>query len=313
MNLGELSQLRSLTPSFAAWLLARYPERLVSSDKDMLTNGVAAASLQSLPTCGRPAKPRKDPRSQERVSVEPPTKIYTDYPECIACQEFITSDQYTFVDSPEEADFLFVVKNIRNFLQIDQLVCQFPYEGGFLQKVRPILSMSLSDFILVISLQDLLPLTVREYAYTTKAPYWWLPCFDLSTEFHFFSSMYRLRFERGLCNDWIIKPATGTRAIGHKIIISNTEPSNSVFKPQGIVELNLCELAAAAPMLEEEASEFGVRYSAVRRDTVAQLLVHKPLLVRGVKFDLRVFAFMKSFEPFIGKNILDVSHCCSFL
>jgi hypothetical protein len=88
-----------------------------------------------------------------------------------------------FVDSPEEADFLLLFENISNFLSIPlhQRVNQFPYEGGLVRK-------------------DLLPLTVRKHCFSPGgiAPRWWLPCFDLSTEFHIFSTFFRLNPNRFL-------------------------------------------------------------------------------------------------------------------
>jgi len=36
------------------------------------------------------------------------------------------------------------------------------------------------------------------------------------------------------------------------------------------------------------------------KERVAQLLIYKPLLVRGLKFDLRTFVFVRSFYPLEG-------------
>ena len=44
------------------------------------------------------------------------------------------------------------------------------------------------------------------------APFYWLPSYDLSTEFHLFKQDFHSR----KCN-WILKPSQGARGEGHKL------------------------------------------------------------------------------------------------
>jgi len=176
--------------------------------------------------------------------------VHTDYPEVAAAAR---TPAVRFVDQPRDAAFLFLTRHVKDFIRLDprQCIAQFPYEGGFVRK-------------------DLLPLTVRRHCYGTPgalaaAPGWWLPCFDLSTEFHLFAAEHRRRGESGAPNTWIIKPSQGARAQGH------------------ILARGLAECAAAAPPGTEK---------------VAQLLVRSPLTARGRKFDMRWFVLVRSFVPF---------------
>ncbi len=134
------------------------------------------------------------------------------------------------------------------------------------------------------------------------SPSWWLPCYDLSTEFHTFAEEYDSRMTNHLPNRWIIKPAQGARGIGHKVIFSQDAAG-------------LQQAAASAPLFQNDLLNLvagcseGVNTTRIHPDTlpfdgvdrIAQLLVHRPLLVRGRKFDIRVFVFVRSFEPFEGE------------
>lgn len=156
-------------------------------------------------------------------------------------------------------------------------------------------------------------MTVRQRCYRPDAaggycaPQWWLPCFDLSTEFHLFAAEYRKRATAtganiadssvlpdsgSETNCWIIKPARGTRGIGHLIVTSSDEAG-------------LQQIAQSCPMLQLEYEEGRiVGINAFRQrpmDRIAQLLVTRPLLVKKRKFDLRLFVFIRSFVPFEGK------------
>jgi hypothetical protein len=67
-------------------------------------------------------------------------------------------------------------------------------------------------------------LTVRKYCYIDgKPPAWWNPYYDLSTEFHLFAADYKRRQRDNLPNRWIIKPAQGTRGLGHRIVDSTSD------------------------------------------------------------------------------------------
>lgn len=108
-----------------------------------------------------------------------------------------------------------------------------------------------------------------------QPPSWWLPCFDLSTEFHFFTNEVQRRARLGESNHWILKPAQGSRSIGHRIVIASD--------PEEILR---------------ECAEPVIKDSAI--DRVAQLIVDKPVLFERRKFDLRLFVVVKSFAPLQG-------------
>ncbi len=129
----------------------------------------------------------------------------------------------------------------------------------------------------------MLSLTVRRYCYIDKKPpIWWLPMYDLSTEFHLFSIEYNMRCQRRLPNNWILKPSVGTRAMGHRVIdrYDNFEEGMRTigkFSPQ------------YKALLYEDGPVGGC---------IGQLLVENPLLVNGIKFDMRVICLVRSYEPF---------------
>lgn len=187
---------------------------------------------------------------------------------------------------------------------------------------------------------------MRRYCKTEDGvlPKWWLPCYDLSTEFHFFVEEVIKRSSSGdndTCdsNTWIIKPAQGTRGLGHHILVDHCsrsiiDPSNKSFVNQALYDKKgfiyeglydvkdnrifqmLQEAASIAPLLSighlpipmssvNSGQPLTGQQVEVSSDRIAQLLVKKPLLVRGIKFDLRVFVFVRSFVPFEG-----TASCC---
>ena len=169
------------------------------------------------------------------------------------------------------------------------------------------------DTVCVVT-QDLLILTIRQYCTkrlpdgTLIYPEWWLPCYDLSTEFHLFVSDYRDRLatvrngsgsdSQACHNSWIVKPAGGTRALGHTIVTSADEAG-------------LRRIAALCPKVDilfsstDPTTVTGVRpLSTPVGDKIAQLLIYRPLCVYEKKFDLRVFVLVRSFVPFDGKRDL---------
>lgn len=258
---------KPLTISQCAFLLACFSEQQFANalEYQALKQAVEQQSdLDSLPCIALPTQPRVDPRPGERLPALP-IKFYTDYEMLIPLLK--KNKQIKLVDEITQCDFAHLVSiHIKDFLAMKPRVSSFPYEGGFVRK-------------------DLLPLVVRQYCYAngvvkpnnlaqrSDAPFWWLPCFDLSTEFHLFVR----EFERGVNNTeqqgWIIKPNQGARGKGHVFVLTR--------KPTDIKRVCM-----AAPMFGGGG------------DKIAQQLVIHPLCVRKRKFDLRVFAFVRSFSPF---------------
>jgi hypothetical protein len=150
-------------------------------------------------------------------------------------------------------------------------------------------------------------------------PNWWLPCYDLSTEFHLFVEEYQRRYALQYQPDsnvslpstssisslisenrWIIKPAQGTRGQGHRIVdfyhVSSSVP----------IEEQLQYIATLSPLIPLRDLPLPISPSLQTEylttgeitDRVAQLLVTYPLLLHQKKFDCRYYVFVRSFEPF---------------
>lgn len=273
-SLHELiPETKSLTISLAAALLSAYSiNNFVNpAEYEYLRTNVDSALGGPLPSAPSNTKVRNDTRAQHAQHKSGTISIFTDYS---VLQEvfsmFTTADgstlewDFELTDNKETADFLFLTKNESNFLNIPshQRINQFPYEGGFVRK-------------------DLLPLTVRRYCHDIEGnpPAWWLPCFDLATEFHLFYNEVNHRQEAQANNIWIIKPAQATRGAGHYIAMQGEDD----------IDASTILAQAADPVVNNTG------------DRVAQLLVRAPLLISKKKFDLRIFTVVKSFEPFEGK------------
>lgn len=173
-------------------------------------------------------------------------------------------------------------------------------------------------------------LTVRGYCYDQgKPPIWWQPAFDLSTEFHYFAEYvndviarnYQISDENSkVCNNWILKPSIGTRAKGHYILLNPAfrrkcdSSTSDLITPDDDSRVMLLEAACVCPKLLLNTSVIASIGDDVSKtvkspvdnmlltkiDRVAQLLVDKPLCVRRLKFDIRVYVLVRSFVPFEG-------------
>jgi len=313
----ELSQLQKnssqkpLTLSRAAWLLALFPHEKCWNDPNeycYLKEAVEDSGIREykLERTQKFQKKITDPRFSSGNEVvldvaKRPICIYSDY--AVASDPSLYSEDFQFVSLPEEADFLLITAHVSDFLAISPAfrLSQFPYESGFVRK-------------------DLLILTVRRHCFTgpdgLTPPSWWLPCFDLSTEFHLFAQFYRQSFEDGRIGSWIVKPSQGTRGKGHRVIPAPDKDSSEVKDISCYFERGLAAVAGSAPQYRidprteglqeeikngqtpsEEESD-GNEHYALDGDKVAQLLVEYPLLVKGRKFDLRLFVLVRAFEPF---------------
>ena len=192
---------------------------------------------------------RADPRSPPPPQSWP-VRVHTDKLRCF----FGDRPEVTLVSSPEDAEFYFWSSEVSDFAALPRhiRICRFPYEHCFVRK-------------------DLLLLTARRLFFSTPgdastAPHWWLPTYDLTTEFHLFSREFDKHQRKGSDNQWILKPATGSRS-------------------QGICVVS--QLRQAAVAVEESNDEL-----------IAQLLVARPMCVMGRKFDCRATVFVRSFVPF---------------
>lgn len=321
---------KPLSASTGAWLLCYVPvEKWVHPEEiDMLVCGIEQACNSPLSCAVLPQNPRGETREELLSVFRKPVetvesadtahhrlKIFTDY--SIAQELMAENDDYEVVSSEGEADFIFALSNITDFYAypLRTKLNQFPYEGGLVRK-------------------DLLPLTVRRYCYKQgQAPKWWLPCYDLTTEFHYFADeILRRSMDPNALNTWILKPARGTHAFGHYILkdrrpVATAEPAielegaphtltpHSTFKAHFLTNstaramlheasqiVALLPTASLPPVAETYALPATNLSAQVRfsKDRVGQLLVRNPLLVKGLKFDVRVIVLVRSFVPFEG-------------
>jgi len=324
LNLTNVQAHRTLTVSLAQWLVVVYDsddwldkQELASLYAALAASGFGdvedddegerkgKAKARQLP-CASHSVDRKDPRPEADELPPPPpsfVKIFTTWEAIVSLKDKL-GPKVLVVDSAKEADFLLLTENVQQFVSIPshQRVGQFPYEGGFIRK-------------------DLLSLTVRGYCFSRPdniAPTWYLPSYDMSTEFHFFAEDFRRRHKDGLQNDWIVKPAQGSRGMGHRIMQGAPKKEAGMEGTDArdwrlFGEKLLREIALAAPQLPYDAdanvaadstapSEMNSKIEGM--DKVAQLVVTHPLLVRPdietdrlYKFDLRVCVVVRSFVP----------------
>jgi len=144
LDLIQLQSIgKSLTASFVAWILAIFDDESLWP-KDGIREQFIAGAQQACDyyhlteRVSKEVKIKEDPRSKEILAFTRPqvVKVYTDY-EILLKEVKLTSDYFVFVDTPEEADYLLVFSQIKNFMSIpiSQKVCQFPYESALIRKV----------------------------------------------------------------------------------------------------------------------------------------------------------------------------------
>lgn len=285
---------KAVSLSTAAWFLALYADsdHWDEATREAFISAVQQHSEAFFAQLGTPQSypTKQDPRYEAIMayrdanrSNSSAVKLFTDMD---AFKELLPTFAFppgiVNVSSEEEADFLFVCRHVKNFTQLPPhvRVGQFPYEGAFVRK-------------------DLLPITIRKHCYEEngKPPAWWLPCYDLSTEFHLFAHDYntRLHDPQRPNNRWIIKPAQGTQGHGHQLVISEDKAGITTAACKSPC-VPLSSLPAPLP------TSLATLYAPHTGDRVAQLLVERPLLIDDRKFDIRCFVFVRSFEPFVGKS-----------
>ena len=224
MDLREIvSTGKALTLSLAAYVLCLFHEDdfVTEGEYNMLQQGLASIDVNALP-CVQGTNTRRDPRNDDPIIAAADdgsvTTIFTDYDyaqqmiEQLSRSSTSSMSKFSCTEYPEKASFWLKTTHISNFLSVPShiRVSSFPYEGGFVRK-------------------DLLPLTIRRHCFhhqssylkmtdgiinteLSQSPSWWLPCFDLTTEFHLFREDYERRKRQGEMNSWILKPSQGTRA-----------------------------------------------------------------------------------------------------
>lgn len=147
---------------------------------------------------------------------------------------------------------------------------------------------------------------MRKYCYKDgKAPAWWHPYFDLRTEFHLFFAEHRRRHQLQLQNRWIIKPAQGTRALGHQIIADpGVDGLHHAAVATPLLPGEVLQAMIGAKDEKQLHSVIGTSHDLTPfdgSDRIAQLFVERPLLIGNRKFDMRYFVFVRSFYPLQGE------------
>lgn len=158
---GTLNQMsmqsslgKQLSLASAAWYLSLYQDSHAWDipTRDAFESAISQHSAAFFDNLGQPQTftEKKDPR-YEQIKALPTkkerTKIFTDYE---VLDELLGTmalpDGLVQVSAEEEADFLFVYRHIRSFLQLPlhQRVCQYPYEASV---VRKVLCMNMMSFL----------------------------------------------------------------------------------------------------------------------------------------------------------------------
>jgi hypothetical protein len=205
-----------LTASTAAEILALFPTPSCfasPAEHKMLSDGVRSAldALSgSLPHSPLPSPPRRDSRPPPPTPTSP-ALIYTDYPPLLQVPDL------SFTSDPAAASAWFRLRHITEFLSHPPslVLNQFPYEGCLVRK-------------------DLLPLTLRAFSFSTPgdpstAPSWYLPTFDLSTEFHLLPD----GSGADVMGRWVVKPAQGTHSAGGCVVASRGEAAEFLRRKRG--------------------------------------------------------------------------------
>ena len=99
----------------------------------------SAVISSSAPTIAPVVHRQGDVRNSVHISNNKPNRVedlvlYTDY-EMLKELNNKLSFPFKVTSTQEDANFLFIMRNIRNFLEIEPRLSQFPYEGGFVRKV----------------------------------------------------------------------------------------------------------------------------------------------------------------------------------
>lgn len=149
---------KNFTVSLAAWLLAFFNDESLWQEAYLqnFKAGIEQSCQQYHLTPPTPpqTQTKKDPRCEQIKEVQQPAviKIYTDYDLCKALP--FNSPYFEFVDDQNQADFLLIFKQVKDFLNIPirQKICQFPYESCLIRKVIS----NISDLFMSILLKYLL-------------------------------------------------------------------------------------------------------------------------------------------------------------
>lgn len=99
----------------------------------------SAITSSSAPTIAPVVHRQGDVRDSVAITNNKPNMVedlvlFTDY-EMLKELNGKLSFRFKITDNQEDANFLFIMRNIRNFLEIVPRLSQFPYEGGFVRKV----------------------------------------------------------------------------------------------------------------------------------------------------------------------------------
>ena len=147
LSLSNITKERSLTLSLACWIY-QYPEHywndvneyqyikdqveeIFPNDDDIKEEDCWLPSNN--PSFILPMVKHNNERKDTRIPIElndtNNIKIYTDY-EVITneVKDYLSKD-IIIVDNEDDADFLFLTKHVKEFLKINKLVNQFPFEG----------------------------------------------------------------------------------------------------------------------------------------------------------------------------------------
>ncbi|XP_078000525.1 tubulin--tyrosine ligase-like protein 12 [Glandiceps talaboti] len=127
-----------------------------------------------------------------------PGYVYKVYTDIYQCRDYLNHPRFTFVESKEEADILWLQPHYKHYKMLatesDKYINQFPSEG-------------------LLTTKDLFAKTGLRF--TPGGPRWLQKTYDLINELPQFVSCFQQRERRGEDNVWICKTWNLSRGLGH--------------------------------------------------------------------------------------------------
>ncbi|CAF2739116.1 unnamed protein product [Rotaria sp. Silwood2] len=206
-------------------------------------------------------------------------KVYTDHE---LVKQYLTDKHYQLIDNPDQADILFVMKQLKDFRYEtlgNKLINQFPFEN-------------------IVTNKELLALSARRwkslygssssssdndpYIDPHGSPPWLATTFNLTYELPQFAIYFQYREDQQLDNTWIIKPINLTRSID----MSVTNTFDMIIRlpesgPKIACKYISSPVLLRIPEMENQHVKFDVRYVLILRSIrPLKLYVHKIFWLR---------------------------------
>ncbi|CAF1249096.1 unnamed protein product [Adineta steineri] len=204
-------------------------------------------------------------------------KVYTDHD---LVTQYLTDKHYQLVDDPEQADLIFVMKQLQDFrheILEEKLVNQFPFENLITNK--ELLALVARRWK---SLNNPTSTDSDPYVDSQGSPPWLATTFNLTYELTQFAVYFQYREDQHLDNTWIIKPINLTRSID----MSVTNSLDMILRLPESGPKIACKYVSSPvllkiPEMEGNGVKFDVRYVLLLRSIrPLKLYVHKIFWLR---------------------------------